>query len=85
MCKDRKKKLYNKIIFYNNPKANGKIPLGFCPGNQCDANFQVGLQKYIITSDVHLRKQIIEKKDAGDLIQIFFFLNQWYTQMNHSQ
>ncbi len=33
-------------IFCNNLKANGKILLAFCWGNQCYANFYIGL--YII-------------------------------------
>lgn len=37
-----------KIICGNNLKANGKIPLACCQGNQGDAHFRVGLQKDVI-------------------------------------
>ncbi len=38
------------VIFCSNPKASVKMLLGFCGGNQGNANFQDGLQKYIITA-----------------------------------
>jgi len=37
--------LVTEFIFCNNPKANAKMWLGVCCGNQGDANFQAGLQK----------------------------------------
>lgn len=40
-------------IFCNNPRANGKILLGFCRWNQVDANLGVGLQKYIIAAALY--------------------------------
>lgn len=49
MCKSHKPLLVTKLIFCSNPKVKGKI-LGFCRGNQDDANFQVDLQKYITTA-----------------------------------
>ncbi len=36
------------LIFGNNPKSHSKLPGALGQENQCDANFQVGLQKYII-------------------------------------
>jgi len=36
--------LCTELIFCNNPKANGKIQLGFCCVNQDDTNFSVGIQ-----------------------------------------
>ncbi len=47
--------LHTEFILCNNPKASGKILLGFCQGNQGDANFRVGLglQKHIITAALY--------------------------------
>lgn len=33
--------------FLHNPKSNGRTPLALCQWSQWDANFWVGLQKYI--------------------------------------
>lgn len=41
------KTIGQELIFYNNPKANGKILLGLCRRNQSDGILQVGLQKYV--------------------------------------
>ncbi len=48
MCK--KLLLVTELIFCNTAKANGKILLGFCRGNQGDPNLWVGLQKYAYDS-----------------------------------
>lgn len=48
MCKYHKLLLAAELIFCSNPKSNVKIPLAFCRGNQGDANFRVGLQRYVI-------------------------------------
>ncbi len=38
MCKNHKNVFVTELIFSVNPKAKGKILLGFCGGNQGDAN-----------------------------------------------
>ncbi len=41
-----RKSLFSAIL----QKTNGKIPIGFCQGNQSDDNFQAGLQKELINA-----------------------------------
>jgi len=41
MFKNHKPLLATELIFCNNPKICGKFLLGFCWGNQGDANFWV--------------------------------------------
>ncbi len=45
MCKNHKLLWVTELIFCNNPKADGKIVLGFSRENQVGANVCVGLQK----------------------------------------
>lgn len=46
-CKNHKPLLATELIFFNNLKANEKVLLAICRGNQGVAKFWVGLQKYI--------------------------------------
>ena len=48
ICKYYKRLFAIELIFCNNPKANGEIPLAFCGGNQGDANVTINLEKNII-------------------------------------
>lgn len=53
MCKNHKPSLDTyRLIFANNSEAKEKILLGFCRGNQSDANVCAGLQKYIIPASL---------------------------------
>ncbi len=46
-CINHKLLLVTENIFCSNPKANGKILLGFWWGNQGHVNLRIGLQKYV--------------------------------------
>ncbi len=44
--KIKTKAVHDPFNFFNDPNANGKIPMDFCQWNH-DANFQVGLQHFL--------------------------------------
>lgn len=48
-----------KILFFNNiSNIQCKNPIAYCCGNHGDANFMVGLQKYIIRTPLYLNNII---------------------------
>lgn len=50
---------FSENICCNKPNICVEIPLAFCQGNQRDANFQTGLQKYIIPAALVIIKQLL--------------------------
>ena len=76
MSKYHKHMFATELIFCNNPKPNGKIPLAFCRGNKGDANFRIGLQKYFIHVGEWVRVNKRGSEQAGQR-QVFPRLADW--------